>query len=228
MMAWLSRTWSVVGDAVFPLTDVKVASVAAVISVLAITWPLRYQKSAALLDQAVRALERAYNALTVDGSQIAPVPADRLGWLTAARNIETYKALKKKIRVGLHRRILEDHEEDWRHRFYVALQGHQFHQPSYYQEVAAPREHRTSGVEPHSAVIVHAFATWPKRRRDTLEYADFDDIFGETDPRTANIGLRLYLNRPRSLARFRDLPSPYPTLTWWRRTLRFLGLRKRL
>lgn len=40
------------------VTDVKVASVAAVIAIFAITWPLRYQRNAALLDQAALAFKR--------------------------------------------------------------------------------------------------------------------------------------------------------------------------
>lgn len=238
MIAGLSHAWTVVVSFVGHLTDgelrvlggaVSVATV--LISVFAITRPLRYQKSAALLEQAVRALERAYNALTVDGTQTDPVPPSRLNWLTAARNLETYKALKRTIGVKVHRRIADDHEEHWRHLFYLALQGNAYHQPTYYREpVAAPRVQRTGGIEPHSAVIVHAFAKWPDGRPDPVEHADFDRIFEETDPRPGNIGLRHFLNdeASRGTARFRGLPEPYPDATWWRRCLRTLRLRKRL
>lgn len=209
------------------VTDVKVASVAAVIAIFAITWPLRYQRNAALLDQAVLALKRAYNALTDEGAHVAPVPVERLNWLTAARNLETYKALKKKIRVRVHRRIVEDHEEHWRHRFYLALQGPAYHQPSFYQRVGppAPREQHRDGIEIQSAIIVHAFANWPKGRRDPLDQADFDEIFSSTDPRPGNVGLKFYMD---AYERFSDLPEPYPDLTWWRRALRAIRLRKRL
>jgi hypothetical protein len=147
MIAWLSHDWTAVVSFVGDLNEGELrllagaaSLVTVLVSVFAITRPLRYQKNAALLDQAIRALERAYNALTVDGTQKGPVPADRLNWLTAARNLETYKALKRKIGVKVHRRIADDHEEHWRHLFYLALQGNAYHQPTYYREpVAAPR-----------------------------------------------------------------------------------------
>jgi hypothetical protein len=238
MIAWLSHDWTAVVSFVGDLNEGElrllagaVSVVTVLVSVFAITRPLRYQKNAALLDQAIRALERAYNALTVDGTQKGPVPADRLNWLTAARNLETYKALKREIGVKVHRRIADDHEEHWRHLFYLALQGNAYHQPTYYREpVAAPRAQRTGGIEPHSAVIVHAFAKWPDGRPDPVEHADFDRIFEETDPRPGNVGLRLFLDdtESRITRRFRDLPAPYPKGTWWRRCLRTLRLSKRL
>ncbi|WGS43419.1 hypothetical protein LFL97_07810 [Burkholderia sp. JSH-S8] len=237
MIVWLSHALTAAVSFVGRLDEGElrllagaVSVVTVLISVFAITRPLRYQKSAALLDQAVRALERAYNALTVDGTQTAPVPADRLNWLTAARNLETYKALKREIGVSVHRRIADDHEEHWRHLFYLALQGDAYHQPTYYREVIAPRAQRSGGIDAHSAVIVHAFAKWPNGRPDPVEQADFDRIFEETDPRPGNVGLRIFLDAPESRGpiRFRDLPNPYPKGTWWRRCLRTLGLRKRL
>ncbi|MGK8200602.1 hypothetical protein [Burkholderia cepacia] len=238
MIDGLSHAWTAVVSFVGHLAEGElrllggaVSVVTVLISVVAITRPLRYQKNAALLDQAVRALERAYNALTVNGTQKDPVPADRLNWLTAARNLETYKALKREIGVKVHRRIADDHEEHWRNLFYLALQGNAYHQPTYYREpIGAPRAQRTGGIEPHSAVIVHAFAKWPDGRPDPVEHADFDRIFEETDPRPGNIGLRHFLNdeAARGTARFRDLPDPYPDATWWRRCLRTLRLRKRL
>ncbi|PXW28275.1 hypothetical protein [Paraburkholderia caballeronis] len=238
MIAWLSHAWTAVMSFIEHLNEGELRLLAGavpvgtvLISVFAITRPLRYQKSAALLDQAVRALERAYNALTVDGAQTAPVPADRLNWLTTARNLETYKALKREIGVNVHRRIVDDHEEHWRHLFYLALQGNAYHQPTYYREpITAPRAQRTGGIEPHSAVIVHAFAKWPDGRPDPVEHADFDRIFEETDPRPGNVGLRLFLDdtENRVTRRFCNLPDPYPKRTWWRRCVRTLRLRKRL
>lgn len=239
MTAWLSQGWAAIlsfvgspNEGEIRMLTAIVSVAAVIISVLAITSPLRYQKSAALLDLAVRVLERACNALTVDGTQLAPVPADRLNWLTAARNLETYKALKREIRVEVHRRLVEDHEEHWRHLFYLALDGNAYHQPTYYREVTAPapREQRRSGIKPHSEAIVHAFAKWPKYRLDPVEHADFDLIFGETDPRPGNIGLKLFLNDPtaKGNARFRDLPETYPERTLWTRCIQTLHLRKRL
>lgn len=230
-MDWLSQAWSTVVSFVGPVPDLKVGVVTAVIACFAIIWPLRYQRSAALLDQSVRALERSFDALTVNGTTTAPIVADRLSWLTAARNIETYKALKRKIPVKVYRRIAEDHEEHWRHRFYVLLTHPALRQRSYYGDSRPmPRANRRSPVVPESAVIVHAFAKWPEGREDPIGLADFHRIFSETDPRKGNPGLRHYLddadnpsNRP-----FRDLLDPYPKLTWLDRRIMLLGIRRDL
>lgn len=231
MISWLAPAWDQVSSFIGPLTDVKVGVITAVIAYFAIVWPLRYQRSAALLDQAVRALERSFSALTADGATVSPVEADRLNWLTAARNIETYKALKRQIGVRVYRRIAEDHEEHWRNRFYLVLQHPAYHQPSYY----SPSQNtlvqgRSSPIEPKSAIIVHAFAKWPKGLRDSVDHADFRQIFSETDPRPGNIGLRIYLQDSEipGNAPFRNLPSPYPELSWCDRCLKFLGLQRRL
>lgn len=231
VMDWMSQAWTAGASFVGPVTDLKVAVVTAVIAYFAIIWPLRYQRSAALLDQAVRALERSYDALTADGATTNPIKADRLSWLTAARNIETYKALKKKIPVKVYRRIAEDHEEYWRLRFYVLLGHEALHQPSYYGEWRPmPRANRESPIAPESAVIVHAFAKWREGREDPVDLADFHRIFSETDPRKGNPGLRHYLDDPDnpSNRRFRNLMDPYPKLTWCDRRMMSLGIRSSL
>jgi len=220
MTSWLSQAWTSILPFLGPLTGV----ITVVIAYFALVWPLRYQRSAAILDQAVCSLGRAYSALTIDGSQTDPVPADRLNWLTAARSIEAYKALKSRVRVKVHRLIAEDHEEYWRHRFYLALRHPAYRQPSYYYPWGKIHEEalQPEPIEPQSAIIVHAFAKWPKSRRDSIDHADFHRIFSETDPRPGNIGLRTYLddlNVPGN-ARFHDLPNPYPDLTWLERCLR--------
>lgn len=229
-MDWLSQAWSAVSSFVGPVTDLKVAVVTAVIAYFAIVWPLRYQRSAALLDQAVRALERSYDALTVSGATTSPIKADRLNWLTAARNIETYKALKKKIPVKVYRRIADDHEEHWRLRFYILLKHGALRQPSYYGRPRPVPRATHSPIAPEAAVIVHAFAKWPDGMKDPVDRADFHRIFSETDPRTGNPGLRHYLDDGDNPGnrQFRDLMYPYPKLTWWDRRMMSLGVRSSL
>lgn len=197
------------------LATTVAAVITAFIAVLAIVRPLRYQKSAALLEHAKLSLERAYAALTLDGTQIRPVPAERLNWLTAARHIETYKALKRRIRAHVHRVMIDDHEEHWRHQFYLALNMHNIHDAGYYREVRSPRAQRRSGLSPESVIIVYGFATWPEGRPDPTDDADFAEIFHSTDPRPGNIGLTTFLN---DFPQFCDVPRhrPVPSMRWSR------------
>jgi hypothetical protein len=75
-----------------------------------VTRPLRLQKSAALLEHAKMSLERAYEALTIDGALVRPVPVERLNWLATARRLATYETLKHRIRVRTHRVMVDDHK----------------------------------------------------------------------------------------------------------------------
>ena len=73
------------------------AGLSALVAAAAIYFSWRIQSSQEILNQAVLSLERAYTALTNDGTETKPQAADRLNWLTAARHIERYKKLKAKL-----------------------------------------------------------------------------------------------------------------------------------
>jgi hypothetical protein len=152
--------------AVTPFLSPAVAIASACIAWTAIKTPQRDRESKNHLDQAVLALQRAYNALTCDGENVRPVPADRLAWLTAARHIETYKVLKRGVTEPSHRAMCEDSEEYWRHKFYEALDMHNIHEASYYSE---NRAENRSGLQPTSLIVVYGFASWPEGKADLLD-----------------------------------------------------------
>src|SRR5690606_20127266 len=127
-----------------------IAVVAVIIAVVAVIVPWWYQRNQLLLEQAVKSLERAYEALTDKGQSVSPPAADRLNWLTAARHIVRYRKIKAKI-VGAktHKLLCEEHEEYWRHQFYLCLKDASALPLGYYQ---------SGSIEPQSAIIVHGFA----------------------------------------------------------------------
>lgn len=169
------------------------AGLSALVAAAAIYFPWRMQQNHELLNQAVLSLERAYKALSNDGQNVRPVPADRLNWLTCARHIESYKALKRKIKTEIHQSLCEEHEEFWRHQFYICLDMNNIHQPSYYDE--SPPPERKLGIEPRSAIIIYSFASWQKTKADPIDSVDVNALIRECDALKGNIGLSTYLKK---------------------------------
>ncbi|WP_063912497.1 hypothetical protein [Pseudomonas sp. p21] len=120
-----------------------------------------------LMNHAKTTLERAYLALRGPSERAAEPPRDRLNWLTSARLIEEYKATKKRITSDFTMRECESHEEHWRHQFYLLLSpvAKRLGGIEYYRRISD----QELGIDPVSAIIVKAFATWPDDKNDPLD-----------------------------------------------------------
>ncbi|WP_431129046.1 hypothetical protein [Variovorax paradoxus] len=125
------------------------------------------RKQQELLEQCKRTLEWAYNALMPDPTREV-AEANRLNWLTAARHILAYQDLKKLITVQPQARIVEDFEEFWRHRFYLALSDVAL---STYHYWAKP-DPILVNLHPTSALIVVDFSGWPETKVDPVDLTD--------------------------------------------------------
>jgi hypothetical protein len=178
--------------------SLAISIVAAGISLAAFLFTRRNTESKNYLDQAVLALERAYAALTEDGANVAPPTPNRLNWLTAARHIESYKKLKARIKLRSLQFVCEDHEEYWRHRFYLALAMHRITDIAYYAGTGP------AGRQPlntTSLIVVYGFATWPEGKPDMLDQVDEQEILRRCHPRHGNHALGAYLDQ---FSRYRD------------------------
>jgi hypothetical protein len=177
------------------MTNDAISAIFAGLSFLVAAWALRWQtneqKHRYLLDQATQSLERAYAALTEgDSARNGPPVANRLNWLTAARHLERYRAIKRELRLPLYRLICEENEEHWRHQFYLCVNRQTICRADYYAENG---QEGRDGIEPTSAFLVHSFATWPEGKPDPIQEVDLVVRQNESDPLSANIGLRFYL-----------------------------------
>lgn len=161
------------------------------IAAFAIYYQARVQNNQKLLDQAQLSLERAYETLSTDGKVLSPPSPVRLNWLTAARHIQRYKILKSQLKDKTHITICEEQEEYWRHRIYLCLATKEPIQPSYYQEKLG--EHRMQAIDPTSALVIHAFAKWPKDRADPLDSADSEELIEKGCALQGNPGLQAYI-----------------------------------
>lgn len=163
-----------------------IALVAAGVSVFAIYVPWKNTHDAEVFKEAVLALERSYRALML-GKQAGEKPnADRLNWLTAARHIESYKSLKDSLKTDLYKRLCKEHEEYWRQEYYLCILKEGIYQASYFE---------SGPIEPRSAIVVFAFAAWPKDKSDPIDKLDIEALFDSSNLLAGNIGLRTYLEK---------------------------------
>lgn len=167
------------------------AGVSALIAAMAIYLPARTQASQRLLDQAQLSLERAYEALSSEGRHVGPPAADRLNWLTSARHIERYKALKGQLVDKVHLLVCEEQEEYWRHRIYLCLATPQPLPTSYYQERLQPEP--KAAIHKTSALVIHAFAKWPEGRADPLDAVNANELIEGGRVLQGKPGLRAYI-----------------------------------
>ncbi|UVL53957.1 hypothetical protein [Pseudomonas sp. B21-035] len=140
---------------------------------------------------AVRTLERAYQALVgPEGTANKAPVADRLAWLTSARLIEQYKDAKQKIKNPVVLHECEGHEEHWRHQFYLALSPLENVSPGYYSDRKG-----NGPIHDVSAVIIHAFASWPDDKEDPVDkYKTSDAAISKLGVSNFWITLRRHLN----------------------------------
>lgn len=156
----------------------------ALVSVLAIYIPWRNTHDSEVFKEAVLALERAYRALMESADVNGRPTPDRLNWLTSARHIESYKSLRDSLKTPLFRRLCREHEEHWRHEFYLRIAKDRIYQVSYYE---------SGPIEPRSAIVVHGFAAWTSERQDPIDTLDFEALYQESEFLKGNYGLREYL-----------------------------------
>ena len=176
--------WASIASGIF-------AGISALIAAAAIYIPARTQVSQKILEQAQISLERAYAALTGGSASGIPPAPDRLNWLSAGRHLVRYKRLKSKVSDSIHKTICEEQEEYWRHRFYTLLRADELRNVEYYLERLAPNPKQ--GIDKKSALVVHAFAKWPKGRIDPLDEVDSSKLIEEEQALQGNPGLRAYI-----------------------------------
>lgn len=130
-----------------------------------------------LLKQMILTLERAYGSISA-GTPSALPRQSRLAWLTAARHIAAFKSLKAELKTPLHRKLCDEHEEYWRHQFYLLLS--RIDSSSYFEWTNAETGQPES-INPTSAALVLAFSNWPKDRKDPLDDFSLKKLIQEND-----------------------------------------------
>lgn len=163
-----------------------IALVSAAVSVFAIYLPWKNNHDAEVYREALLALERSYGALVLGAEPGQPPKSDRINWLTSARHLESYKELRDSLKTKLYSRLCREHEEHWRHEFYLRLLKDRIHQRAYFE--AGP-------IEPRSALVLFGFSAWPHDKTDRIEVLDVEKLFKESPLLQGNYGLQNYLEK---------------------------------
>lgn len=150
-------------------------------------------ESRQMLDQAILSLERAYEALATNAQPDCPPVADRTAWISAARLLTQYQAIKKLVTSKPHKLVLEEQEEHWRHRFYLILRPLSGARGAGYYSKSSASGSTEESIEPMSAVVVHTFARWPKDKVDSLATLQPRSLDPNAICLKGNIGLSRYL-----------------------------------
>lgn len=135
-------------------------------------------------EQAQRSFEWAYDALTDGGKNVPPLP-HRLNWLTSARHILRAQKISQLIGSPEITILLQEHEEYWRHQFFLALEHPQLSQSSYFASPSGVgrsvgRPVGQLGIHEMSALVVVKFSRWKEGAEDPLKQVtklNFGDEF---------------------------------------------------
>ena len=127
-------------------------------------------KDKEICDQAIIAIERAYSSLTIGKEEYEIPEASRLNWLTSARQIVRFQQLKSMLKTDLYKLVCSEHEEHWKHEFYLSLKHNDFISPSYFQ---------ANNIHLTSALVVINFKQWEPDAKDPIDDIDADRLIND-------------------------------------------------
>lgn len=131
------------------------------------------------VEQLRLSLEHAYDSIAVI-SEEGDIPMDdRVSWLTAARHISRYWDMKRNLKTGIFTTLCNEHEEYWRHRFYLLL--NKMKNGRFFGTKHMIDEGHSEIVEPRSAAIVFAFAQWKNDDKDPTDDHSLEDLIVDYD-----------------------------------------------
>lgn len=183
-----------IGTVLFAGISAIGSAITAAITASSIRRTRQDQESKQMLDQAILSMERAYEALATNARPDSPPVADRTAWLSAARLLSQYQAIKKLVSSKPHKLVLEEQEEHWRHRFYLILRPLSGARGAGYYRISSASGNAEGSIEPMSAVVVHTFAKWPEEKVDSLAILQPQSLDPNANCLKGNIGLRQYLD----------------------------------
>ncbi|WP_128691033.1 hypothetical protein [Chromohalobacter israelensis] len=150
-------------------------------------------QSGVFLEEAKQILERAYEIFSSSG-ELAPAN-DRLLWLSIARMLLRYQALKVHVTEPDHQQILEENEEFQRLRFYLLLdRSKDEFDRAYFQ---GPTDHPKDGeeIDDRSIAVIFHFTRWPADRPDPIDNVDDVELFAQGAVPINYLGVEAHLSR---------------------------------
>lgn len=116
---------------------------------------------------------------------------NRVEWLTTARMILRYKNMRGKIKEPVHKEIVDEHEEYWRHQFYVLLDDCKDEIDREWFEVS-PKKHKGKNISEKSIAVIYEFIKW--KGKDVLDVIDDKKLFASKIIYPDQCGVLSYLS----------------------------------
>lgn len=138
-----------------------------------------------ICEQAIISLERAYNSLMNGKSDYSMPEPNRLNWLTSARQIMKFKQLESMLETDLYKLICSEHEEHWKHEFYLSFKDDPFLLPTYF---------KTNNIHLKSALIIMNFKQWSPDVTDPLDSIDGTKFVNDGYTLNGQHGLEICIN----------------------------------
>ncbi|OCH11433.1 hypothetical protein A6E03_19065 [Aliivibrio sp. 1S128] len=137
-----------------------------------------------VIAQAKLSLKWAFESLDID-DQLQMPKQDRLIWLTAARHILRYYKLRDSIKTVTYQTICAEHEEYWRHKFYLLFSNPNYMFGNYFTKSSNPIW--PENIEIRSAMILSIFSQWGENTIDPIDNITIEQLI-ELKPYKGDIG----------------------------------------
>ena len=156
------------------------------------------------LVQVERSFEWAYSTLTDDGTATPP-RADRLNWLASARYILRAQGIASKIVTPVYKLVLEQVEDHWRQRFYLALDDPSLLSSTYF--AGGLNSAWPENIEISSALVVVNFSNWKTGVQDPTDTVDRKALMEDAGGLQSHAGRGLcdYIDKLYSIKRMRGV-----------------------
>ena len=149
--------------------------------------------SATFLEESKQILERAYEIFSGSG-ELAPAN-DRLIWLSIARMLLRYQALKVRVTEPDHKEIIEENEEYQRLRFYVLLDQSRDELDQEYFMGQEDHPLDCAEIDDRSIAVIFDFSRWPDDQPDPVDDVDDIELFAQGAVPITYLGVEVHLSR---------------------------------
>ena len=145
-----------------------------------------------MCNQAIIALERSYHVLTGNKADSSIPEKSRLNWLTTSRHLIRFEMLKSMLETKLYKLVCSEHEEHWRHQFYLCLNHKEILSPVYFQG-SDFMPGSSENLDLKSALIVINFMQWNPDSQDPLDSVEKNKFLNDDYTLTGQHGLKNYI-----------------------------------
>ena len=128
------------------------------------------------VEQLRLSLEHAFISVVSKNKEDDTPIKDPLSWNVAARHITRYWKMKKNLKTDIYKTLCNEHEEYWRHKFYLLLKRIGDKKFFAKTEILYMQRFHPERIDTKSAAIVYAFSQWKDDDPDPIDDYSLEDL----------------------------------------------------